>query len=52
MRTIKLDAPKKPELYIKSHINSKFDLIKLPEGLPELAKKPQVTFYLEIFLIF
>jgi hypothetical protein len=42
MRTIKLDPPKKPELYIKSDINSKFELINLPEGLPHLVKKPQV----------
>ena len=43
MRTVKQDPPRKPELYIKSHKNSKFELIKLPEGLPELARKPQVT---------
>lgn len=43
MRTVKLDPPKKPELYLKSYVKSKFDTIKLPEGLPELPKKPQVT---------
>jgi hypothetical protein len=50
MRTIKLDPPKKPELYLKSKINSKFESIKLPEGLPELPKKPQVTF-IQLFII-
>lgn len=44
MRNVKLDPPKKRELYIRSKENDTFANIQLPEGLPPLVQKPQGPF--------
>ena len=43
MRNVKLEPAKKHNAYVKSMEVNKFESINLPECLPPLPAKPQVT---------